>query len=187
VLQADKTAAIGAAAFDELADAGWNALSMDRVAARAGVGKAALYRRWPSKDLMLLDLIEQAGAREVLAPDSGTLRDDLTTYIAQALTALTNPRTARIVVDVLAHTRRFPALADAIEHRFRTPRRQALRAVLQRGVARGELPGSSNLELGLDLIAGPLMLIAVGVAPAPGDRYDHDLADAVLRALAETG
>jgi AcrR family transcriptional regulator len=183
VLQPDKTEAIVAAAFTELADDGWQGLSMDRVAARAGVGKAALYRRWPSKDAMLLDLIEQVGEHELLPPDTGHVRDDLVLFIDGVLAAIARPDVARIVPDALAHTRRSPELAHAIATRFRAPRRRAVRTVLERAVKRGELPKDADLELGLDLISGPLVLQAVvAEAPPPAD-YATRLTDAALRAL----
>lgn len=183
VLQEAKTSAIAEAAFAELAEAGWRGLTVDRVAARAGVGKAALYRRWPSKEAMLLDLIEQVGAREVLPPDTGALRDDLIAFIEEALAALADPRVARIVGDVLAEAGRSPEVAQAIARRFRTPRRRAVRTVLQRGVRRGELPAGADLELGLDLVAGPILLSAVGVAGRRRGDYAARLADATLKAL----
>src|ERR1700758_1253837 len=77
VLRPEKTKAIIAAFFTELADSGYQRLTMDRVAARAGVGKAALYRRWSSKQQMLIDLVDQLATAAVLPPDTGSLRGDL--------------------------------------------------------------------------------------------------------------
>lgn len=183
MLRPDKTEAIADAAFAELAAAGWAGLNMDRVAARAGVGKAALYRRWPSKDAMLLDLIAQAGAERVPAPDTGRLRNDLVAYVRAVRAALADPTVAAIVSEVLAHTRRSPELAEAIRRRFRDPRRRALRSVLQRAVDRGELPPAADVELGLDLIAGPLVLDAVGLGRRRTAADAEALVDAVLAAL----
>jgi AcrR family transcriptional regulator len=171
------------AAFAELAEVGWRGLRMERVAARAGVGKAALYRRWSSKDAMLLDLIEQVGARDVLPVDTGAVRDDLAALVRAALAALARPAVARIVVDVLAEAGRSPELAKAIARRFRDPRRRAVRTLLQRAVDRGELPADADLDLGLDLLAGPIMLSAAGAAGRRTADYPERLVDAVLRAL----
>jgi AcrR family transcriptional regulator len=183
VLQESTTAAIADAAFAELADSGWRGLTVDRVAARAGVGKAAVYRRWPSRDAMLLDLIEQVGARSVLPPDTGSLRADLEAFVTEALKALARPQVARIAADVLAEGRRSPPLARAIAQRFRDPRRRAMRTVLERGQRRGELPAGADLELGLDLLTGPIMLSVIGRAGRRPRDYAPRLVDAVLRAL----
>jgi AcrR family transcriptional regulator len=69
VLRPEKTEAIIAAFFAELGKNGFEALTMDRVAERAGVGKAALYRRWPSKQDMLVDLVGQYATRAVSTSD----------------------------------------------------------------------------------------------------------------------
>src|SRR6516164_7950306 len=86
VLQPDKTDAIVAAFYEELAEGGYDKLTMDRVAARAGVGKAALYRRWRSKEQMIAELVATLGGDEgTPAPDLGSLRDDLYAWFADAV------------------------------------------------------------------------------------------------------
>src|SRR4029077_6323039 len=73
VLRPEKTEAIIAAFFAELGQNGYPGLTMDRVAERAGVGKAALYRRWPSKQHLLIDSVGRYATRAVLPPDTGSL------------------------------------------------------------------------------------------------------------------
>src|SRR5215470_885249 len=80
VLRPDKTDAIVAAFYEELAESGHERLTMDRVAARAGVGKAALYRRWPSKQRMVADLVASLDGNYAAQYDRGSLRDDLLAY-----------------------------------------------------------------------------------------------------------
>src|SRR6516165_7314933 len=91
VLRPDKTDAIVAAFYDELADSGADGLTMDRIAARAGVGKAALYRRWPSKDRMLAELVAGLGGDGEPPTDHGNLREDLVAYLPDGAEVLRDP------------------------------------------------------------------------------------------------
>ena len=187
LLQPDKTEAIVAAVFEELAERGYQGLSMDRVAARAGVGKAALYRRWRSKQAMLVDVLARVGTRTALPPDTGSLRGDVLAFIEDALAVLQHPIAGRVISDLIAEARRSPKLADALLARYRDPRRAAGAAMLRRAVERGELPPDVDVDLALDLLAGPLYLRAA-VAGGPLDpTYAERLADAFLRAVRARG
>ena len=125
VLRPEKTDAIIAAFFRELGERGYRGLTMDRVAARAGVGKAALYRRWRSKDEMLVDLVSDLGSQAVLPPDLGSLREDLVSFIEDAVTAISHPVIRRVMPELVAEARNSPQLAQALAERFRSPRRAA--------------------------------------------------------------
>jgi AcrR family transcriptional regulator len=172
-----------AAVFEELAERGYRGLSMDRVAARAGVGKAALYRRWPSKQAMLVDVVAQVGTRDALPTDTGSLRGDVLAFIEDVLAALQHPVAGRVISDVIAEARRSPQLADALIARYRDPRRAAGAAMLERAIERGELAANVDVDLALDLLAGPLYLRAVlGSGPLEAT-YPERLADAFLRAV----
>ena len=187
LLREDKTEAIVAAVFEDLAESGYRGLSMDRVAARAGVGKAALYRRWPSKQTMLVEVLARVGTRTALPPDTGSLRGDALAFIEDALATLEHPVAGRVIADVIAEARRSPKLAEALFVRYRDPRRVAGAAMLRRAVERGELPGDVDVDLALDLLAGPLYFRAV-LSGGPVDAtYPQRLADAFLHAVrAET-
>jgi AcrR family transcriptional regulator len=173
--------------FEELAETGYRGLSMDRVAARAGVGKAALYRRWRSKQAMFLDVVAQVGSATALPPDTGSLRGDVLAFIEDSLAVLQHPAASRVISDVVAEARRTPELADALVARYRDPRRAAGAAMLERAIARRELPADVDVDLALDLLAGPLYLRTV-LADGPLDAgYPERLADAVLRAIRARG
>ncbi|MFE2385749.1 TetR/AcrR family transcriptional regulator, partial [Streptomyces misionensis] len=123
------SAAIEAAAFDELAAAGWRRLAMDAVARRAGVGKAALYRRWESKEAMLLDLVARLVRREVPeVPDTGTLAGDVRGFLDLTVAQTADPRVVRIAVDLLGESVRNPALAESLRLAVLAPRREAAAA-----------------------------------------------------------
>jgi AcrR family transcriptional regulator len=169
--------------FEELAERGYQGLSMDRVAARAGVGKAALYRRWRSKQAMLVDTVGRVGTRTVLPSDTGSLRGDVLAFIEDALAVLQHPIAGRVITDLVAEARRSADLREALDARYREPRREAGAAMLRRAVERGELPQDVDAELALDLLAGPLYLRAVLADGALDGSYAERLADAFLRAV----
>ncbi|WP_435154453.1 TetR/AcrR family transcriptional regulator [Amycolatopsis sacchari] len=158
VLQESVTAAITRAMFDQLAEIGYARMTMDAVARRAGVGKAAVYRRWPSKQAMLIDLVGAAVLRNLPeVPDTGSLAGDVRAFL-DVIVEQADPRTRRIALDVLVETTRTPELAAALHDVVDRPRRTAAATVLTRAVDRGELPADLDLELGLDVLVSPLLL-----------------------------
>ena len=184
VLQQDVTDAITAAVFAELAETGYARLSIEGVARRAGVGKTAVYRRWPGKKAMVLDLVAEYAVRTADTPDTGTLRGDVLAYLEATDRALRHPLTSRIVPDLFAEAARAPELAAFFRERVAPARRDAVSGILRRAVERGELPGDADVGLGLDLLAGPLywQAVVLGV-PADAERLAR-LADKITAALA---
>ncbi|MEU2305591.1 TetR/AcrR family transcriptional regulator [Streptomyces misionensis] len=175
------SAAIEAAAFDELAAAGWRRLAMDAVARRAGVGKAALYRRWESKEAMLLDLVARLVRREVPeVPDTGTLAGDVRGFLDLTVAQTADPRVVRIAVDLLGESVRNPALAESLRLAVLAPRREAAAAMLRRAVGRGELPVGLDPELGTDLLISPLLLRLLLPGAPPVDEVYLDTLTAVI-------
>ncbi|MFF3362047.1 TetR/AcrR family transcriptional regulator [Streptomyces misionensis] len=179
------SAAIEAAAFDELAAAGWRRLAMDAVARRAGVGKAALYRRWESKEAMLLDLVARLVRREVPeVPDTGTLAGDVRGFLDLTVAQTADPRVVRIAVDLLGESVRNPALAESLRLAVLAPRREAAAAMLRRAVGRGELPVGLDPELGTDLLISPLLLrLLLPGAPPVDEVYLDTLTTVIVAGL----
>jgi AcrR family transcriptional regulator len=183
VLRPEKTEAIIAAFFAELGKNGFEGLTMDRVAERASVGKAALYRRWASKQDMLVDLVSQYATRAVIPPDTGSLAGDLLAIADDAIAVLANPLIASVIQSLLAEARRSPNLAAVLTERFINPRREAGAQMLRRAVQRGEIGRDSDLELAQDLFGGPLYLRGVILGEEFPAGYAQRLTDSVLRSL----
>ncbi len=156
VLQGRVTAAITAAFFEELAEVGYGQLSVDSIVRRAGVGKAAIYRRWPTKNAMAVALISDVAVRGDLVPDTGTLRGDLVALLNQLSAAMRHPLASRIIPAVVAEAGRDPELERVLRDTIEIPRRAGVADIVHRAIARGELPDDCDVELALDLIAGPL-------------------------------
>jgi AcrR family transcriptional regulator len=180
------TAAIADAVIEELADKGYGAFSMSAVAQRAGVGKAALYRRWPGKEPMILEVIAPRAVAVADLPDTGSLDGDLRAFLGATREALGHPIVARIAGDLFAESMRSPALGDDLRAAITVPRRAGVAAMLDRAITRGEISPDLDLGAALDLLAGPLV---VHMFTAPGradDRY-VDTIHAMLRAALTTG
>lgn len=151
------TAAIRSAVLDELAEQGHGRMSMESVARRAGVGKAALYRRWPSKDAMVNEVVLGAVSDALpLMPDTGSLREDVRELLDVFRSQLSQPGFRRIAADLLAESTRNEALADLLDDSVAKPRRAAVRRILEAAIERGELPGDLDEELAIDLLIAPL-------------------------------
>jgi AcrR family transcriptional regulator len=187
LLQEDVTLALSRALFREWAKTGYAALSLEAVARRAGVGKAALYRRWPSKLDMVSSVLAEVGIELAEAPDTGSLRGDVRTLLERNLALLRRPLVTRILPDLHAEMRRTPALAAAVRSRVQRERRARALCVLQRAMDRGELSRALDTELALDLMGAPLYWRTIVTAqPLPPD-YLERLTDMTLGGLRGLG
>lgn len=141
--------------FEEWARHGYAGLSLERVARRAGTGKAALYRRWPDKATMASDLLSGVGLLITDVPAQLSLTDDLRFLLFAIRRVLRHPQIRRIVADLHAEIGRNPALEEAIRP-FQRNRRARINGMIDRAVARGEMSASCDRETAADLIAAPL-------------------------------
>lgn len=154
------------AALQLVADVGIAGLTMDAVAAAAGVGKATIYRRWSSKEALMLDAWMSC-VRTPPVPDTGTLRGDLEVLLGGLDHPLNDRELQRVFPQMIAAAKVNPEVADAYRA-FVAQRRVPLQAVLQRGVERGEIDPAADLEVVHDLLIAPLMYRWV-VTDAPID------------------
>lgn len=184
MLRQDVTEAIRAAVFEELAAVGYARMSIEGIARRAGVGKAAIYRRWRSKLRLVLEVVSAVAAQGFPAPDTGSLTGDIRTLLEVTSRTLQHPRVRQILPDLLAEAARTPDIADALQTALRDTLHSVATAVLQRAAERGELPRSPDPDLALDLISGPLYWRIAMARTALPTGYLDSLADATAAALA---
>lgn len=149
--------------FEEWAQTGFRGISLERVAKHAGVGKAALYRRWSSKQEMASDLLSRVGLRITETGDSGSLEADIEAVLLAIRRVLRHRMIRCILADLHAEIGREPALAKAIRP-FQQARRDRADAIVERAIARGELDVSVDRETIADLVAAPLYwrLVVIG-------------------------
>jgi AcrR family transcriptional regulator len=163
VKRVDLTEALYRALFEEWAAVGYAALSLERVARRAGAGKAAIYRRWPSKLEFASEAIETLGVSLAELPDCGSLEEDILFYLKTTRRILRHHLARRIVPDLLAERMRSGELAPMLG-RLSAARRSKGEPMVDRAIARGELRPDVDRELAFDLIPSPLFwrLIVIG-------------------------
>ncbi|NEA23683.1 TetR/AcrR family transcriptional regulator [Actinomadura bangladeshensis] len=148
--------AIIEAALDLLAEEpGLAGLSIEAVAARAGVGKTTIYRRWPSKDALILDALGAAKA-PLPEPSGGSVRDDLV-ELARALTDERKNRYSRCFWNVAGGAEKHPELYARYKRDIIEPRRDIVRRVLRRGVETGELRPGLDVEVAMSMLLGSLL------------------------------
>ena len=156
MLQPEITKAITEAVLAELAERGYARLSMEAVAKRAGVGKSALYRRWPSKLDMTLAVVADFSVGRAEIPDTGSLAGDVRQSLESLTHWLSHPQFSRILPDLVAEMARSPELSDFVEGMIGRPRRARGRILLERAIARGELDPDIDFEFALDLFPAPI-------------------------------
>jgi AcrR family transcriptional regulator len=149
--------AILEAALEGLGEHGYDRMSMDDIASRARVGKAAIYRRWPSKAAVVADAIAhwRRGLGPVEPPDTGSLRGDVEALVASVPdideAAL---GTIKVIVGAATAAMRHPVLAAALDELVLSTPRQVIKAVLDNAVDRGEIPAGRDLTLVPDALLG---------------------------------
>ena len=166
--------AILGAALELLAEQGWRGFTIHAIAARGGVGKAAIYRRWKSREAVLAAAVEGM-VGEIGLPDSGSIRDDLRELMRRAV-ALYDGAAGRLMPGLVSAMAEHEEVATAVRETFLGPRRAALREVLERGVDRGELRSDIDRELALDFLGGPLFYRLL----ITGGPLDEALADGTV-------
>lgn len=155
-LQRAVSEAIVRAAREELAEQGFARFSVESVARRAGVGKAALYRRWPSKEAMLEWLLQGAGVDYADAPDTGSLRGDLEAYVSSAAQVFSEPTTARIAAHFYGELATDSVFAKLIRETVQPLKDEPVRELLHRASVRGDIADDLNVSLTHDLLLGSL-------------------------------
>lgn len=176
------TDALAKTFFEEWARVGYSALSLNSVARKAGVGKAALYRRWRSKADMAADLIRElsAGAIAMLDPgDQGSLEADLYGALLIGRRLFRHRLVRRIMPDLYTALPREPALAAAIRL-VEMAREKKFRALIDRAIARSELPADIDRRAATDMIIGPLYWSQVVI----GERCDRQQLKTLARMTA---
>jgi AcrR family transcriptional regulator len=175
--------AILAAALELIAELGVHGFRMDDVADRAGVGKGAIYRRYRSKDELVTAAVA-ALVSEIAVPDSGSTRDDLLALMREAVELYSGSLAARLMPNLVGAMGQKPDLARTVRDAFLAGRRLALRQVLERGVARGDLRADLDFELTLDVLGGALFYRLLITGGPINTLLAEDVAELILRGFA---
>lgn len=136
-----------------LVEVGYSALTVEGVASRAGVGKATIYRRWPSKLPLVIEAFGELPALE--EADTGDLVTDLERMLRSYLRVFNTTPLGAVVPSLAGELPHNPELSELFAPLVRA-RRQPLIRALKRAVERGEIPADTDLDLAADLIVGPI-------------------------------
>jgi AcrR family transcriptional regulator len=140
------------ATVDLVSEVGFGGLTVEAVASRAGVGKATIYRRWPSKEALLIAAMTCL-VNDMEPPDTGALRSDIAAGFAGLANHLNESQAGRLLPHVVAEAASNPDLAVLYRH-FVDERRGFGRLILGRAQARGELRDNVDVELLIDMVSG---------------------------------
>lgn len=176
--------AIHQAVLAELAESGLPGLTMERVAERAGAGKATLYRYWPNRTELVIDALDHRMTRLSGPPDTGSLRGDLLEVLGAIASAMNDPTgcAVRACLEAMSHD---PVFEQLVRDRLIAPRRELLLDVLRRAVARGQArPGAATpriAEVGPMLLHAEVLLRGGPLAPAVVEGIIDDVLLPLLR------
>jgi AcrR family transcriptional regulator len=185
VLQAKVTEAITRAALAEVAKRGFGLASMEAIAKRARVGKAALYRRWSSRDAMIKWLLSVCGLEYAAAADTGSLAGDLLSYLQSAVSSMKNPNVAPILPHLYSEMSTNSHVGSLIRAILQPAKRERTDEILDRAIARKELSPRIDRDTAADLMAGPLYWRTIVLGKSVDHAHIERLARAVFGALLE--
>lgn len=173
---------ITAAAAELMLLRGFDKMTVDDVAAKAGVGKATVYRRWPSKDDLAVAAMETLFANEIPEPDTGTLRGDLETSYRSVLTFLNTPQGEAFMRMSIAESVRDDRIAAL--YRESTERREAeTHRTFARAIERGEVRADADIDCAVQWLGGLLASRCITGRPLPTVADVDKLVEFTLRGV----
>jgi transcriptional regulator with XRE-family HTH domain len=143
------------ASYDLLIENGFGAVTVEKIAERAGVSKATIYKWWPNKAAVVIDAFLNATSAKLPIPDTGSTIDDMFIQVNNFVKFLMS-RKGNVITEIIAEGQFDSKLADIYRKAYFKPRRSISKQILERGISRGELKKDLNIELSIDLIWGPV-------------------------------
>ena len=171
--------AILAATLELLSEVGVAGLSMDLLAQRAGVGKATIYRRWDSKEALILDTLRMMST-PIPVPDEGSVRADLLTYMEAVIEHFAPGRGSDTLPHLIEASCYDEQLRASLDDYLRE-RQSTTRLLLHRGIERGELPATTDVDLITDVILAPFFYRHLLTGPPVDGDFIHRLVEFAQR------
>jgi AcrR family transcriptional regulator len=151
------------ATLELLAEVGFDGMSIDAIAARAGVGKTTIYRRYTSKEELVADAIENV-REEIAIPDTGNFQSDIDALIENAAQITLTPLGRQTVAMIIGNASTNPQFARLYWTKYLQPRRKTFAVVIERAKARHEISPDLDSDLVFDMMSG-IMLYALIFQP----------------------
>lgn len=162
------------ASYDLLLETGFGAVTVEKIADRAKVSKATIYKWWPNKAAVVMDGFLSSAADRLPVPDTGSVFDDILMH-ATNLSRFLISREGKIITEIIGEGQMDSGLAEAYRTRYFQPRRLEARLLMERGVQRGELKDNLDIEVVTDLIYGPIFYRLLVVSQPIDDAYVQQL------------
>ncbi|MGP3917088.1 TetR/AcrR family transcriptional regulator [Nonomuraea sp. 10N515B] len=175
----DRTETIMRATLDLAREVGYAKLSIEAVAARAGVGKHTIYRRWHSRGLLFLDAVLSLNTEGLDHRDTGDIVADLREVMTKAADLLGRPPWGPLYQDLIGEAQHDPEVAAALNRRFIEPQTANTLTRLKAAKAQGQLAPDFDLDLAFEILSGPLYYRFL-ITQQP---VTHDYIDRVLQAV----
>jgi AcrR family transcriptional regulator len=173
------------AADDLLVERGFGGVTVEGIAARAGVAKQTIYRWWSSKVDILLDTLIDDASHQLTVPDTGSAVESTRRYLRDLAQFVSEEPAGKVLLALIGEAQHDAAMADTFRQRYLDPQRQNERAMLRRGIASGELSAEIDVDATLDALCGPILYRALTGATIPRPFVDGLIADLLERHLAE--
>lgn len=162
------------ASYDLLLENGLGTVTVEKIAERAGVSKATIYKWWTNKADVVMDGFLAAAEARLPVPDTGSVLNDILIH-ATSLTRFLTSREGEIIKELIGEGQLDARLAEAYRTRYFHPRRLEAKQLLERGVQRGELRENLDLALSIDLIYGPIFYRLLVIGENLNDVYVENL------------
>jgi AcrR family transcriptional regulator len=171
--------AILTAAAEIVARRGYGATSIEEIAAEAGVGKQTVYRWWPNKAALFIEVYGELVPADLAAKNTGSLAGDLRALLSSLFRVYSETSAGHILAGLIAEAQTGPALAEQLRSTYVTPRRTIIGSILDRAAAGGEIVGNYDADFASDFFSG-----AVWFRLLLGDsRLDENFVDALIAVL----
>jgi AcrR family transcriptional regulator len=173
--------AVHRAVLDVVIEDGVDKIGIPEISRRAGVRDSSIYRRWGTRENLILDTLLAASERLLAVPDTGTLHGDLTNFARELISYLDAPL-GHALVRTLASVTDTGDIADA-RSTFWETRYGAIKVMFDRAVDRGELPKGTDARVAIELLIAPIHFRNLLTREASDDHFADQLATYVVRAL----
>ncbi len=173
------------AAYEMLNEVGFMDLTIEGVAAKAGVGKPTIYRRWKTKAALAMDAFLEAVNPELAFPDTGKASEDFREQMQKIVRLMNSPR-GEVLASVIGCGQADEELIAAFRENWLTPRRQDAKRIFQRGVGRGELREDLDPEVAIDALYSPLFYRLLLKHQPLTEKFVNEVVDAVMKGIINT-
>ena len=147
--------------LDTIAEDGITKVTMEGIAQRAGVSKASLYRRFPTKADMANAAIERMRQESPIIPSQGSAYERLLFLMEATRMGIQGSRYGRIMLAVISHGHDRPELAQLVYDRILLPKRMRIREIVEQGIQNGEFPSTINIDVAMPTLIGPMLYLGM--------------------------